>query len=71
MLSSFYRHLSGYEKREWALTQLGLEDPVDDDTIRTTYRRLAMKHHPDRGGDHDKVQIINEAARVLLRLTKI
>lgn len=67
MLSTFYQHLAGFGKRKWALSQLGLEDPVDDVTIRRKYKRLAMQHHPDRGGDHNTVQLINEAARVLLR----
>ncbi|MDH5325700.1 MAG: DnaJ domain-containing protein [Gammaproteobacteria bacterium] len=66
MLSTFYEHLSGWGKRKWALEQLGLEDPVDNATIRITYKRLVMKFHPDRGGDKETVQLINEAVKVLL-----
>lgn len=67
LIASFYRHLGGYDRRQWALEQLGLEDPVDDVTIRKKYKRLVMEFHPDRGGDKESIQIINEAAKLLLR----
>ena len=34
-------------------------------TIRAAYRRLAKKHHPDRGGDAQLMALINEAYRTL------
>jgi DnaJ-domain-containing protein 1 len=36
-------------RRRAALAELGLQDPVDDATIKRRYRRLAMRHHPDQG----------------------
>ena len=66
MLDDFWSGRVRQGKREQALSVLGLEDPVDDATIRRTYRRLAMEHHPDRGGEHERLQVINEAARILL-----
>ena len=66
MLASFWNNLNKIENREEALAELGLEDPVDDKTIKQEYRRLAMQHHPDRGGDNEKLQKINEAITLLL-----
>ena len=34
---------------------LGVEKGADEDAIRKSYRKLALKHHPDRGGDEEKV----------------
>jgi len=48
---------------------LGVEKGVDDASIRSAYRKLAMKHHPDRHkGDAEaekKFKQINEAYAVL------
>lgn len=44
---------------------LGVEKDVDDNTLKKTYRKLAMKHHPDRGGDPAKFQEIQQAYDVL------
>jgi hypothetical protein len=65
MLARFFLRLSHQDKRQEALATLGLDDPVDEDTIKQTYRRLAMQHHPDRGGDKDRLQAINAAMRIL------
>jgi hypothetical protein len=66
MLGAFWqRHMRGDARKE-ALNVLGLEDPVDELTIRRVYRRLAMQHHPDRGGDGERLQQINIALRKLL-----
>lgn len=35
--------------------------------IRAAYRRLAMKHHPDRGGDPDMFDRVQRAFRILYR----
>lgn len=44
---------------------LGVADTASDDEIKKAYRSLAMKHHPDRGGDQAKFQEIQEAYAVL------
>ena len=31
------------------------------------YRKLVSVHHPDKGGDKDKIQEINEAYAALIR----
>ena len=67
LLASFWIGMNRYEHRDEALEVLGLTDPVDDKTIRNTYRSLAMQHHPDRGGDKEIIQQLNEAAHLLLK----
>jgi hypothetical protein len=69
LIASFWRCLGGRDRRAGALAELGLADPVDDATIRLAYRRLAMAHHPDRGGDKARLQAINAAVGILLKST--
>ena len=48
---------------------LGVERKANDDEIKGAYRKLALKHHPDRNpGDkaaEEKFKEINEAYQVL------
>jgi len=67
MLDAFWRKLGRFDKREEALAELGLADPVDDETIKLAWRRLAMEHHPDRGGDKERLQTINAAVDCLIK----
>ena len=66
LIASFWKQLGKFDKRDEALAELGLEDPVDDETIKLTWRRLAMEHHPDRGGDNERLQAINAAIDCLI-----
>jgi hypothetical protein len=43
------------------LATLELKPPVSAREVRQQYRRLAMKHHPDRGGDSLRFRQINAA----------
>ncbi len=61
LLAAFWRRLGSGDGRKTALDELGLCDPIDDETIKQTWRKLVMQHHPDRGGDKAKLQIINAA----------
>lgn len=75
-LNSFWKRLheetvfSGGGLRAKALQTLGLREGVTSKEIKLSYRRLAMRHHPDRGGDAEKLQVINEAMEVLRPLLK-
>ena len=40
---------------------LGVEENADDIQIKKAYKKLAMQHHPDKGGDADKFRQIAEA----------
>jgi len=44
---------------------LGVAENANDEEIKKAYKRLAMKHHPDRGGDQAKFQEIQEAYDIL------
>lgn len=65
LLDSFWTRLGANDQRAAALEILELEDPVDYPAIKQQYRRLAMRHHPDRGGDKVQLQTLNYAMAVL------
>lgn len=44
---------------------LGISKNSTQDEIKKAYRKLAMKEHPDKGGDAEKFKKINEAYEVL------
>jgi len=44
---------------------LGVDKKATQDDIKKAYRRLASKHHPDKGGDTSTFQKIEEAYRIL------
>lgn len=72
MLRNFWKKIDLDEKKEVvrglsqkALRSLDLAEPITFDEIKKQYRKLAMQHHPDRGGDQNKIQEINEAMDIL------
>ena len=46
-------------------TELGIPHDADAETIRAAYRKLSSEHHPDRGGDHERMAAINQAVAIL------
>ncbi len=44
---------------------LGIGKNASDDEIKKAFRRVAVEHHPDRGGDETKFKEANEAYEVL------
>mmetsp|Transcript_23706 Transcript_23706/g.36612 ORF Transcript_23706/g.36612 Transcript_23706/m.36612 type:complete len:420 (+) Transcript_23706:139-1398(+) len=44
---------------------LGVEKSADGKEIKKAYRKLAVKHHPDKGGDEHKFKEINAAYEIL------
>lgn len=65
MLSRFWADFGRYDRRSEALAALELPADADDDAILRQYRRLAMRHHPDRGGERARLQAINAALTIL------
>jgi len=45
--------------------RLGVEKTASYDDIRKAFRKLALKQHPDRGGDKEKFQELQQAYEVL------
>ena len=68
LLDKFWEHYLKNDRRGDALKVLGLSDPVSDREITRHYRKLASVHHPDKGGDKNKIQEINEAYAVLIKV---
>lgn len=46
-------------------TTLGVERSASQKEIKTAFRKLAHKHHPDKGGDEKKFKEINAAYQTL------
>jgi len=44
---------------------LGISKDADENEVKKAYRKLALKHHPDKGGDVEKFKEISAAADVL------
>lgn len=44
---------------------LGVEKTATEQQIRSSYKKLVLKHHPDKGGDPDTIKEINFAYEVL------
>lgn len=49
---------------------LGVDRNATQEDIKKAYRKLAMKHHPDRGGSQEDFQKIQEAYSILSDLEK-
>lgn len=72
LLNGFWQHYlssgkEGRDKNSEALAKLELNAEADWPAVRASYRRLAAKYHPDRGGDAAKFMSIREAYELLCR----
>ena len=65
LLGGFWRRYQAFDGRGEALSVLGLEADADWPAVRARYKRLAMRHHPDRGGDGETLQAIHAAMATL------
>lgn len=50
------------------LALLDLSPPLTRDQLKRSYRQAALKYHPDAGGSHDQMVVVNEAFDLCSRL---
>lgn len=67
LLGQFWMHYFVDQKREQALAVLDLEMAAGRDEVEQRYRSLAMKLHPDRGGNEKQFQELQQAMSILRR----
>ncbi len=67
MLADFWRRIQQGEPGQVAaaLAILEMEEAENFNQVKEQYRRLVMRHHPDRGGEAVKMHALNEALEVL------
>ncbi len=68
LLNSFWSKLVDDDEYTKALSILEVSANDDEAYIKRRYRQLAMKYHPDRGGDQARFQEIQWAFSVVQRL---
>jgi len=65
LLDGFWRQYLVSDKRADALVRLGLDADASWKTIRSRYRSLAAKNHPDKGGNILQFIEVREAYEIL------
>lgn len=65
LYKSFWEFLAKDEKREVALSTLELPADASTEEIKRQYKKLAMQHHPDKGGNSTHFIEIQAAYEVL------
>ena len=65
MLKSFWKKYLAQDQKQEALHILSLPPEADPKMIKDQYRRLAQKHHPDKGGCAEMFNKIHEAKLML------
>ncbi len=65
LILSFWKSFHNPDSHLESLKILDLTPPVSYDEIKIQYKRLASKHHPDKGGSKEMTQQINQAMATL------
>jgi DnaJ-domain-containing protein 1 len=63
--SSMHSSSSSSSTAGAAATTADDEQQQEFDNIKKNYRKLSLKHHPDRGGDANTFRLLNRSQRVL------
>jgi curved DNA-binding protein CbpA len=56
-----------YTTKKSSYAILGLKPTASYDEIRRAYKKLVLKHHPDKGGDQAKFVEVREAFEILTK----
>lgn len=67
MLKAFWQNYLAQDEKQASLEILGLPGNANAEMVQQQYRRLAQKHHPDKGGCAQRFNEIREAKTVLDR----
>ncbi len=67
LLTNFWTTFVNLDKKNEALSILGLKNNATSDEIKTEYRKLIKKHHPDKGGNNEAFIKIRKAFEILHR----
>ncbi|MCB1159618.1 MAG: DnaJ domain-containing protein [Leptospiraceae bacterium] len=65
LLNSFWKKYLAFQKKEEALEVLDLHPAASEEEIKNRYRKLVKEHHPDKGGDSERIIEINKAMEIL------
>lgn len=65
MLKSFWKKYLAQDQKKEALQTLNLPPEADAKMIKDQYKRLAQKHHPDKGGSAEMFNKVREAKLML------
>ncbi len=65
LLNNFWQRYISIDKKESALEILELKPDAEHEEIVASYRRLAAKHHPDKGGEKEIFIKVRQAYEVL------
>ena len=63
LYSAFYTMDFDIKKNYYEI--LGVSEDASPEDIKKAFKKAAIKHHPDRGGDKKKFQEMNEAYQVI------
>ncbi|MFY0677190.1 MAG: DnaJ domain-containing protein [Neptuniibacter sp.] len=66
LLDEFWIKYYAIDKRSDALNLLGLSAQANHKEIKTKFKNLAARHHPDKGGDADTFIQIRKAYEILI-----
>ena len=64
-MKSFWKRYLAQDQKQAALDALDLPPEADAKMIKDQYKRLAQKHHPDKGGCAEIFNKVREAKSIL------
>lgn len=65
LLQKFWHYLQAGDNKQAAMRVLEIDGDFNAEDLTRQYRKMVMKHHPDRGGDKARLQQINKAMETL------